>query len=127
MAKAHYTVHVPNTARQVGIAAHHYLTSGTIRGIHHATLSYGHPDDALEVIGEETPELDSHIKQTATFVGDVANAPAINVTKRGKSLAHWTLANPHYQPVPTAPPAAFAPPVEQPLGHPAVQTSPSPV
>lgn len=97
--KARYEIHIPNHARNVAIAAHHYLTSGPVRGIHSATVSFGHPHDVLTVTGEESPELDSHIKQTGTFVGDVANEPFINVSKQGKNIAHWTMKNPHYQAV----------------------------
>lgn len=115
MAKAQYTIHIPNHARQVGIAAHHYLTSGPIRGINAATLTYGHPHDSLHVIGEETPELDSHIKQTGTFVGDVANVPVIDVIKNGKNVVHWQMRNPHYQPSVQTVPGAFAGPQQAPL------------
>lgn len=115
MAAARYTISVPNHARQVGLAAHHYLTSGPIPGIRAATLSYGHPHDSLHVVGEESPELDSHMKQTGTFIGDVANVPAIDVMKHGKNLALWSMRNPHYQPQPTTPPAAFSGPQTGPL------------
>lgn len=119
MAKAHYTIHVPNTARNVAIAAHHYLTSGPVRGINAATVQFGHPHDSLMVVGDETPELDSHVKQTGTFIGDVANVPSIAITKQGnKTIAHWTMANPHYQPMPVVPPQAFAGPQMSPLGPP---------
>lgn len=98
--KARYELHIPNQARNVAIAAHHYLTSGPVRGIQSATVQFGHPHDTLVVMGEESPELDSHIKQTGTFVGDVANTPFINVSKQGKNIAHWQMVNPHYQPQP---------------------------
>lgn len=107
MAKAHYTIHVPNTARNVSVAAHHYLTNGPIHGINSATVQFGHPHDSLTVVGDETPELDSHIKQTGTFIGDVANIPFINVIKQGKNVAHWTMHNPNYQAQPPGPPAAL--------------------
>lgn len=99
MAKAHYTIHVPNLHRNVAIAAHHYLTAGPVRGIHSGTVQFGHPHDALTVVGEETPELDSHVKQTATFIADVANEPSLSVIKQGKGhVAHWTMHNPNYNP-----------------------------
>lgn len=123
--KAHYTIHVPSHARQVAIAAHHYLTSGPIRGVNTATVSFGHPNDALHVVGDETPELDSHIKQTGTFIGDVANVSHIDVTKQGKNVAHWPMANPHYQPQPAGPPAALAGPQSAPL--PSARPTPTPL
>ena len=97
--KAIYHVHVPNHARQVTLAAHNYVSGGPIRGIHSATVQYGHPHDTLTVVGEESPELDSHMKQTGAFVGEVANEPVINVMKtNGKSVAHWPIRNPSYLP-----------------------------
>lgn len=117
MAKVHYTLHVPAEARNVALAAHHYLTSGTVRGVHSATVQHGTPYDSLTVVGEETPELDSHIKQTGTFIGEVANAPVINVIKQGKNIAHWAMRNPYYQNnTPVGPPQPFAQPPQQPLG-----------
>lgn len=126
MAKARYSIHVPNHARQVALAAHHYLTNGPIRGIGTATLSYGHPHDSLHVIGEESPELDSHMKQTGTFIGDVANVPYIDVVKHGKNIAHWQMFNPHYQPQQMAAPQALAgsPEAMLPSSHPG-QAAPS--
>lgn len=127
MAKAHYTIHIPNHARQIGIAAHHYLTNGPIRGVGAATLQFGHPHDSLVVVGDESPELDSHMKQTGTFIGDVANAPYIDVIKHGKNIAHWQMLNPHYQQQAVAQPAAFASPPEGPLpsSNPATLTTSS--
>lgn len=115
MSRAQYTIHVPNTSRQIAIAAHHYLTSGPIRGINAATVQYGHPHDSLNVVGEETPELDSHMKQTGAFIGELANAPFIDVMKQGKQLAHWPIRNPHYQAQPAMPPQPFAGPQGAPL------------
>lgn len=123
MAKARYEIHVPNHARQVTIAAHHYLTSGPIRGINHATIHYGHPHDSLVVTGDESPELDSHMKQTGTFIGDVANAPLIDVTKQGKNIAHWPMANPHYVPAGSGPPSAGGSPLGGSQPPPALQGS----
>lgn len=106
MAKVRYEIHVPGHARRIGIAAHHYVTQGPIKGIHSATVQYGHPYDSLVVHGEETPELDSHMKQTGAFIGELANVPFINVLKQGKNVAYWPIRNLQYQAQPsTAPPA----------------------
>lgn len=115
MAKAHYTIHVPNQHRRIGLAAHHYLTSAPIRGINAATVQYGHPHDSLNVIGEETPEMDSHMKQTGAFIGELANEPFIDVLKQGKQLAHWPIHNPHYLPEPAMAPQPFSAPQGAPL------------
>lgn len=115
MSRAQYTIHVPNQHRRISLAAHHHLTSGPIRGINAATVQYGHPHDSLNVIGEETPELDSHMKQMGAFIGELANEPFINVMKQGKQLAHWPIHNPNYQPQPVMPPQAFSAPQGAPL------------
>lgn len=102
MAKAKYTVMIPNDAPNVAVAAHHFLSYGPAR-IDAATVQHGIPNDSLVVYAEESPEMDSQMKQLAVFVGEIANAQAITVVKEGKSIATWTMRNPHYAPQPTVP------------------------
>lgn len=96
--KAKYTVFIPSEAKQVAIAAHHYLSYGPL-ATGASTVHYGHPFDTLVTFAEDSPEIDSHMKQLGTFVGEVANAQSIHVTKEtGKALKTWELHNPFYQP-----------------------------
>lgn len=115
MAKARYEIHIPNHSPTVAHATHHYLTSGPIKGIYHARVSYGHPHNTLVVIGEESPELDSHMKQTGTYVGELTNEAMIPVIKQGKNIAYWPMRNPFYQPQTVTAPAAFSGPGVVPL------------
>lgn len=126
MAKARYTIHIPNHVRHVGIATQQYLTGGPFKGVDSAVLSYGHPHDSLHVLGEETPELDSHMKQTGTFVGELANVPTVDVVKQGKNLHFWRMRNHAYQPQPVAAPAALAGPQYAPMPSVGPQPQPAP-
>jgi hypothetical protein len=119
--KAKYSVFIPSEARQVAVAAHHYLSYGPL-ATSAATVQHGHPFDILIVFAEDTPEIDSHIKQLGVFVGEVANAQSIHVTKEtGKAVHTWELANPYYQP------PAPVQPVQpmQPMGMPTPPVRPS--
>lgn len=115
MAKAKYTVQVPKAdglgnSLRVGQAAHQFLMTGPLR-LDLVTLSSGHPHDALHVHAEDTPEHDSHIKQLAAFLGEVANTQGITAAKEGKSgMQTWAIANPHYREGQPAEPSALQPP-----------------
>jgi hypothetical protein len=101
--KAKYTLYIPSDAKQVAVAAHHYLSYGPL-ATSVTTVHHGTPFDTLDVVAEDMPEIDSHIKQLGVFIGEVANAQSIHVTKQtGKALHDWDLANPFYTP-PTASP-----------------------
>jgi hypothetical protein len=115
--KAKYTIFIPSEAKNVAYAAHHYLAHGPL-ATGAATVHHGHPFDTLIVFAEDTPEIDSHIKQLGAFVGEVANTQSIHVTKEtGKAVHTWELANPYY-----TPPAAS--PMMQPQGPQALGTPP---
>lgn len=117
--KAKYTVYIPSDAKQVSVAAHHYLSYGPL-ATGAATVHHGTPFDTLDVVAEDMPEIDSHIKQLGVFVGEVANVQSIHVTKQtGKALHEWDLANPFYQP-PVAMPQSMGVP------QPSLQGPPSP-
>src|SRR4051812_47020932 len=99
--KAKYTVFVPSGMRQVSLAAHHYLAYGPL-ATHAATIHHGHPYDSLVTFAEDTPEIDSHMKQLGVFIGEVANVPSISVAKEtGKAVHTWETHNPFYQPTPS--------------------------
>src|SRR6185312_17290201 len=104
MAQARYTIVTPGDAgNQIARAAHHYLmygpvavegawidpqNEGTWNGEHQGIY------DHLVAVAEDTPETDSHMKQTAAYVGEVANAPGIRVMKDGKDgLNVWYVKN----------------------------------
>lgn len=103
MAKAQYGVQIPSkdalgNPLRIGEAAHHFVT--TVSPMRHdlAHLTKGHPHDMLHVHAEDNPENDSHIKQIAAYVGELANAPALYATKAGKSAATWQIRNPLHKP-----------------------------
>lgn len=96
--KAKYSIFIPAHARYVAQAAHHYLSYGPLQTLH-ATVQYGHPDDELVVYAEETPKMDSHMKQLGVFVAEVANLPVTKVVKQtGKNIHTWDMRNVSYQP-----------------------------
>lgn len=113
MAKARYTIFVPGGG-PIAMAAHQYLMESRLP-IESATVHSGVPFDSLVAYAEETPEMDSHMKQVGTYVGEVANQPVITVAKEGKTVATWPMKNLHYQP---PVPSPLAPP-EQPPAPPA--------
>lgn len=106
MGQSKYTVFIPSHAKSVAIAAHHYLTMGPL-AVKGATVHHGTPYDTLIAYAEDTPEMDSHMKQLGVFVGEVANTQVVTVAKEGKNIATWQMRNPFYQPpqlqVPNAP------------------------
>jgi hypothetical protein len=58
----------------------------------------------LETMQEDTPENDSHVKQTAQHIAELANQEAIYAIKRGQAGPEpWMIWNPNYQPGVPAP------------------------
>lgn len=101
MASAKYTVHIPGTDElgqplKASGAAHHYLTYGKLP-FSAVGVQYGHPFDQVTAWGEETPEIDSHMKQLGAYAGEIANHPSVTVTREGKTPAYWEIHNPHYR------------------------------
>jgi hypothetical protein len=124
--KVEYSIFVPSGNRMVSMAAHHFLSYGPLRTLH-ATIHPGIPNDALVVLAEESPEMDSHIKQLGVLVAEVANLPVVTVAKKtGKNIHTWDMQNVNYVPpqpvqpgVATTPPAPVQPPAgSPPLGPP---------
>lgn len=100
MAAAKYTIHVP-TQDELGRplrlhdAVHQHLINNKAAPVqtHHGT-----PSHTVSGWAEDTPEWDSLAKQTGTLAAELANVPAIHVTKEGDKPASWTMANNGYQP-----------------------------
>lgn len=110
MAAAKYTVNVP-AADELGnrLKIH--------RGVHQHLLNLGHdmpaihegyPIHQVSTWAEESPEMDSTMKQIGSYVGEIANAPHIFVTREGKNTARWPIRNPHYFEGEPAEQSAFA-------------------
>lgn len=111
MAKAHYHVEVPSRDEvgnplAIGHAAHQYVTNGPMK-IDSAQIVSGHPHDTLHVYADESPENDSHVKQIAAFVGELANQPSVFAAREGKNTSTWHIPNRMYQPGLPAHPSAM--------------------
>ncbi len=106
MAQARYTIFIPKTGLSgealpdIAQAAHHYLSLGHAPVEHayldrdkHGTFG-GHtgPHDFITMHGEDSPEVDGHVKQLATFIGEMTKHPVTHATKDSKSgTAHWPI------------------------------------
>lgn len=106
-ASARYTIHIPHSGADLATATHHYLSTGHVpvdgvvvhRGVDASFDGPPEPHDLVQAYGQDTPELDSHMKQVGAYVGELANRPTIWVSKEnGKSMANWPIRNPMYQP-----------------------------
>ena len=125
MAKqAKYTLYVPQAdnlgqpLRDMAVAAHqHLFQNGVIEG---STIDRGkegnwrdyEPElmDLLHAWTEDSPENDSHIKQTAQHIGELANQEAVFVEKHGAAgPMAWVVGNPKHVPGEGAHPSALAP------------------
>lgn len=111
MAKAHYIIQVPNKDElgnplRVGEAAHQYLSTGPVR-VEMTYLTQAHPHDVLHAHAEDHPKNDSHMKQLAAFISELANVPGLSVSKHGKNVQSWTINNAHYCPGEPAEHSAF--------------------
>lgn len=106
---AKYTIMVPRVehAPQLAQVAHEALVNGPIP-LHHAYLDPGklahwpneepQVHDLLVAYSEDTPEMDSHIKQLGREVGRLGQLPAVFALKEGKQgIARWSLDNPELQ------------------------------
>lgn len=101
--KAKYTVMIPQST---GLAdyAHQRCMQGPVR-LDHSYLDRGKwahwpgggPEmhDLLVLHGDDSPEMDSHVKQLAREVGRHGQLPAVFATKEGsKGLMSWVVDNP---------------------------------
>lgn len=124
MAKqALYTIQIPthdnlgNHLGDLATAAHHWLWQKTgqqgsrIRRNTHGNWQDDPQEtfDDLEVIGEDSPHMDSHIKQLAKHLNEAGNQWGMFVMKQGGgNVTSWVVDNPHYQEGAPAPVAQFA-------------------
>ena len=113
MAQAKYSILVPrvdnqgNELRDIAAAAHHYLFYGPLKvegsfiepnKIGHWRDAPAEPHDALVTYAEDSPEMDSQMKQLAAHVADVANQWGIFIAKEGKNgIQTWVINNPQYR------------------------------
>lgn len=68
--------------------------------------------DHLITVAEETPEMDSNVKQLAAYVADVCNQWGVFCLKEGKNgPVKWEIANPEFRPGEPAGEEALADPV----------------
>lgn len=96
-----------NELTDIASAAHHYLFYGPLKveGSYIDPDKKGHwrddqtqPHDQLVTFAEESPEMDSAMKQLAAYVGEVANQWGIFVVKEGKQgIQTWTVPNSMYR------------------------------
>lgn len=120
--QARYAIHVPthdNTGqplRDLAQAAHeHLFRAGAIEGSYIERGKVGNwrdyaPEgmDHLVTYAEDTPETDSHIKQTAQYVGELANQEAMAIEKHGKDgPVLWVVDNSNHRPNEPAHPSAL--------------------
>lgn len=130
MAKqALYTIQIPtsdnlgNPLGDLATAGHHWLWQQTgqqgsriRRGIHGNWEGEQEVYDDLEVMAEDTPEMDSHIKQLAKHLNEAANQWGMFVMKQGaQGPQSWVIDNPSYQEGAPAP-VAKAPDVSPTFG-----------
>jgi hypothetical protein len=128
--KAKYTIMIPTTDNlgqplvDIATAAHRVMFYGPlqIQGSYVDPGKHGNwrdsdpePHDLLVTIAEDTPEMDSHVKQIALEVGEFANQWGIFVVKEGKDgITDWVVDNPRYQDGQGAEPTALAQPAPVP-------------
>jgi len=98
MAKAKYTIYVPSQGN-AALAVRKYMESGPVATDIPRVVS-GDPYDAVTAFAEDTPENDSHFKQTGTLTAEAINEPMLTVVKESKQgIQTWQMRNPHYAPV----------------------------
>lgn len=105
MATVKYTLPIPASDNDVAGATHHWIKSGplpaiTYSYIHRGVHSVGGLSDHVVVFGDDSPELDSHIKQVAHHVAEVINHPHLNVIKEGNKsgIQNWVIKNLKHSP-----------------------------
>lgn len=124
--QAKYSMLVPkvdnlgNELVDIASAAHHYLFYGPMRieGSFVERDKQGNwrdldpePHDMIVTYADDSPQMDSQMKQAAAYVADVANQWGIFVIKEdGKSINTWTVANPAFRPGEPAEQLALAQP-----------------
>ncbi len=104
--KAKYTVFVPRVTHDPGLAER-ALSSAMSGGVvvDHGYLDRdklahwpgGQPEihDLVHLHADETPEMDSHVKQLARQIAQAGQLPTIFATRSGsKGHTHWTVDNP---------------------------------
>lgn len=76
-----------------------------ISGSHRRIVGKDHQQmHSLSTILDDTPEHDSHIKETARYVGEASNHPEVYATKEsGQGIQEWVIKNPHHDPKMPAP------------------------
>jgi hypothetical protein len=128
-AQAKYQILIPthdNLGQKLGdiaSAAHHWLwyTAPGIQGSYVEPPVRGNwrddPQETFERLttyAHETPEVESHVKQLAAHVGDVANQWGVFVTKEGKDgIQSWVINNANHVPGQGADPGVLErPPVD---------------
>ena len=110
MAAARYTIHVPQ-ADELGQplrlheAVHQHLLNHRAAPVQ---TTHGTPSHMVSAWAEDNPEWDSTAKQTGTLAAELANVPAVHVTKEGDKAASWEMGNTHYVPGVGADPTALA-------------------
>lgn len=110
---ARYRIYIPahdtlgNELPHLGDAAHQHLwasagfershTSGPHRGNYrnNPAADFYH----FETAAPDIPESDSHVKQLAHHIGDIANHPYVHVEKTGsKGVEPWVVTNMNHDP-----------------------------
>lgn len=120
---AKYRIAIPkvdnfgNPLRNIAGAAHTYLFYGPLH-IERSWTEKGiqgnwrdDPDetyDHLIAVAQESPQMDSSMKQLAVHIGEACNQWGIFVLKEGKNgPTPWTVRNPNYRPNEPADPVAL--------------------
>lgn len=110
---AKYTIHVPthdtmgNLLQDLSYQAHAHLSKALGRMIHslHVEGPYQHGTSTarhLLLVAHDTPEVDSHVKQTATQLAEAANHPTVTVIKESQQgIQPWTMQNKSYTSAPS--------------------------
>lgn len=99
MASAKYTIHTPaldelGQPLRVHEAVYTHLND---LGAENPSIYEGKPTHGVTAWAEDIPEWDSTMKQIGAHTGEVANVPHVYVTKEGKNVASWPIANPFYR------------------------------
>lgn len=107
--QAKYTLAIPhsdllgNRLHDIAAAAHHWLINGPEKvdasHIQRDIEAHNGMHDFLVAIGEDSPRLDSTMKQLGHHIVDAANHPVATVMKEhDKGIQSWQINNMNYQP-----------------------------
>jgi hypothetical protein len=144
--RSKYTVQIPvkdnlgQPLKDIATAAHHYLHNGPIKNVGskiYRNVEGNWRDDPQErfddliLVVDDTPEMDSAVKQLAVHIADVANQWGVYVTKEGKNgIQDWVMPPPQFRKGEGADPAMLKDVPEEPQepaqGVSNPQTSPGP-